>query len=128
MEERILLQQQGKQKPALLLLTDKYETSSMYYSIVYQFRKDYSFGESRAKNLKLAQSFQVKKYPELIAFVPAKVAEEKYNDQYGIIRYTGAVKKESIAKWLEGVKKRIADASKSETSSQRQRRKGKDEL
>ncbi len=105
LEERLL--RPKSQQPAVLLLTDKYETSSMMYSLAYYFRSSFIFGESRAKNLKLAQSFQVKKYPQLIAFVPANVGKEKYNDEYGLIRYTGEVKKEKIIKWLEGLAKSI---------------------
>lgn len=110
LEERLL--PSNFQKLAVLLLTDKFETSSMYFNLVYYFRQDFAFGESRAKNLKLAQTFQVKKYPQLLCFVPAKLGEEKYNDEYGVIRYTGEVKKDAITEWLEGVAKRIANANK----------------
>jgi hypothetical protein len=92
-----------KFKPGVLLLTDKYETSSMYYSLVYHFRNKIHFGESRAKNLAVSKEFQVKQYPQLILFVPAGMAEETYNDEYGIIRYTGKVKKAVIVHWLEGI-------------------------
>jgi curved DNA-binding protein CbpA len=105
LEERLL--PQTFQKPAVLLLTDKYETSSMMYSLAYYFRKSFTFGESRAKNLKLGQTFQVKKYPQLIAFVPSKIGEEMHNDEYGLIRYTGEVNKDKIIKWLEGISKSI---------------------
>jgi len=37
--------------PSVLLLTDKYETSSMFYSLAYYYREDFVMGESRAKNL-----------------------------------------------------------------------------
>ena len=125
-DERLLQpgkNQQGK-KPAVFLLTDKFDTSSMYYSVVYQFRKDFTFGESRARNLKLAQFFRVKKYPQLIAFVSAKIADEEYNEDDGFIQYTGPAKKDDIVEWLEAIKKKIADAS--ETGSQKRKR--KDEL
>merc|ERR1712107_97282 len=55
MDERLLLS--SLSMPAVLLLTDKYETSSMFYSIAYYYRKDFKFGISRAKNLKLSQKF-----------------------------------------------------------------------
>jgi len=119
MEERLLPPSSPK-KAAVLLLTDKYETSGMMYSLAYHFRKDFMFGESRAKNLKLAQTFQVKKYPQLIVFVPAKLGEERYNDDYGLIRYSGDVKKESIVKFLEGIQKAIKAEGK--TSDGRRRK------
>ena len=62
MEERLL----STDKPAVLLLTDKYETSSTLFSLAYQFRKDFTFGESRAKNINMAKEFSVKKYPHLV--------------------------------------------------------------
>ncbi|VEU37555.1 unnamed protein product [Pseudo-nitzschia multistriata] len=92
--------------PAVLLLTDKYETSSMFYGLAYYFRRDFVFGESRAKNLKLSQTFQVKKYPTLVAFVPSPVSGSlvgktvPYDDNYHTIRYTGPPKKEKITAWL----------------------------
>ena len=121
LEERLL---QGGNQPSVLLLTDKYETSSLYYSLAYQFRTDFLFGESRAKNLKLAQQFGVKKYPQLIAFVEAsgsgkKVGEEEYNGDYNAIRYNGDLNKESITKWLEQVG---AKRKQSSSSSRRKTR------
>jgi curved DNA-binding protein CbpA len=111
LQERLLTSPKVK-KPAVLLLTDKYETSSMMYSLAYYFRKDFMFGESRAKNLQLAKAVQLKKYPQLIAFVPANIAEEKYNNDYGVIRYTGEINKNKITKWLEGIHKKMkADAN-----------------
>ena len=108
-------------KPAALLLTDKYETSSMYYSLVYQFRKDFTFGESRAKNLNLAKFFGVKKYPELVVFVPANVAQEEYNDEYGIIRYPGVLKKEAIVEWLVSLQQLVDNVSKSSETNKSRR-------
>ncbi|KAG7370108.1 molecular chaperone DnaJ [Nitzschia inconspicua] len=110
LEERLLPAK--FRKPAVLLLTDKYETSSMMYSLAYHFRKSFSFGESRAKNLMLSKTFEVKKYPQLIAFVPTNVGGEKYNNEYNFVRYTGEVKKEKIIKWLEGTAKSIKESRK----------------
>jgi len=123
MEERILFQSASNPNPniknrsslpAVLLVTDKYETSSMFYSIAYYFRNDFIFGESRAKNLKLSQAFAVKTYPTLIAFVPLSSgrSKEKYNDKYGFIRYTGSLKKEKIITWLGKIKIDIAKGKK----------------
>jgi curved DNA-binding protein CbpA len=122
MEERLL--GNNNNKPAVFLLTDKYETSSMYYSLAYHFRKIFVFGESRAKNLKLAQFFKVKKYPTLVALVPAVLGEETYNDDFGIIKYNGEVNKDDIVTWLDEIAKKVLNASKAETSSQRRRKEG----
>ncbi len=97
---------------AVLLLTDKYETSSIYYSLAYQFRhQSMQFGESRAKNLPLAQAFSIKKYPTLIAFVPTSVAKgqgEAFpgDEKFRILRFTGDIKKkDKIIQWLDNVAK-----------------------
>lgn len=105
---------------AVLLLTDKYETSTMYSSLAYQFRNEaLQFGESRAKNLKLAQTFDVKKYPTLVALVPNKVAGNQgtsYNDKYRALSFTGEVrKKEEIVRWIEGIAKMLAGTTKSKS-------------
>jgi thiol-disulfide isomerase/thioredoxin len=92
MQERLL----DSKKPAVLLLTDKYETSSTIYSLAFQFRNDLTFGESRAKNINLAKEFKVKKYPLLVAF-------DKKGNRY---RYDGGMAKESIVAWLQGLLKR----------------------
>jgi hypothetical protein len=96
----------GATKSSILLLTDKYETSTLYYAIAYQFRSTFQFGESRAKNLELAKAFQVKKYPLLIAFVPKGYGKEKYNDQFDVIRHQGSMKQDAITKWLKEITKR----------------------
>lgn len=117
-DERLLSPKKKKNTttPAVLLLTDKYETSSMFYSLAYYFRTDFILGESRAKNLKLAQTFNVKKYPTLIAFVPSSISgslnakSEKYNDKYDIIRYSGQLKKDKITSWLTKLKSSVENA------------------
>jgi hypothetical protein len=95
-----LMNKKHKQAAAVLLLSDKYDTSTLYYALAYQFRSTFVFGESRAKNLELAKEFGVKKYPLLVAFVPKGTGKEKYNNDYDIVRYQGAVKQEEVTKWL----------------------------
>jgi curved DNA-binding protein CbpA len=92
LQERLL----DSKKPAVLLLTDKYDTSSTLYSLAFQFRNDLTFGESRAKNINLAKEFKVKKYPLLVAF-------DNKGNRY---RYDGGMAKESIVAWLQGLLKR----------------------
>jgi curved DNA-binding protein CbpA len=98
LKERLL----GNKKPAVLLMTDKYETSSIYYSLVYQFQKNFVFGESRAKNLNIAKEFGLKKYPEVIAF----------DSRGGRHKYQGKVNRDSIAHWLEELSKNSAFQTK----------------
>jgi len=92
MEERLL----GTDKPAALLLTDKYETSSTLFSLAYQFRKEFTFGESRAKNINMAKEFSVKKYPHLVVI-------DKKGKQH---QYSGGMDKDSIIRWLGALKKK----------------------
>lgn len=133
LEERLLAKDSG----AVLLLTDKYETSSMYYSLAYQFRhQNLKFGESRAKNLKLAQSFGIKKYPTLIALLPASVAAtqgEAYNDQWRLLRFDGdAKKKDAILRWLEDISNLLSGSTektkRSSSSSSNRRSRRRDEF
>ena len=102
-EERLLdpFKKNKKIQGGVLLLTDKYETSALYYSLAYQFRSHLIFGESRAKNLGLAKEFGVKKYPLLLVFVPKGTGEKKYNDKYDLMTYQGKLKSKDIAAWLK---------------------------
>jgi curved DNA-binding protein CbpA len=110
-EERLLVE-----KPGVLLLTDKSDVPTMYTSIAYEFRNQFHFGISKARHSKLANEFGIETYPQLLVFVPKQLAQEEFNDENGILRYKGAIDRENIAKWLEGIVK-----SKT-ASSQRRRR------
>lgn len=95
---------------SVLLLTEKYETSALYYSLAYKYRgQKITFGESRGKNLNLAKEFGVKKYPLLIALVPTGTGDETYlANTADLIRYTGSMKSsKDISAWLDNVEKRI---------------------
>ena len=117
-QERLLFPKNVQLKegiPSVLLLTDKYETSSMFYSLTYYFRKDFVMGESRAKNLKLSQTFHVKKYPALIAFLPSGSSgsvrgAERYSDTHDMVRYDGPIQKEKILQWLTKIKTGVEKA------------------
>merc|ERR1712130_881536 len=98
-QDRLLQSQTNHKQGAVLLLTDKYETSSLYASLAYQHRDAFRFGESRAKNINLAKEFGVKKYPLLMVLVP------KNDGDFSIIKYEGAVKADPITTWLNGVAK-----------------------
>ena len=79
----------------------------MYFDLVHRFRSDYVFGESRAKNFILSKEFGVKKYPQILLFCEPSIATEKFNSEYGVIKYTGELKLESIERWLESVLRKI---------------------
>lgn len=100
-----LLKKKKKIKPSILLLTDKYETSSMYFRLVYQFRNNFIFGESRARNLLLSKEFQVKEYPALFAFVPKGTpGSNPYDDNFGVVKYTGgSFRHRDVARWMDEV-------------------------
>ena len=84
----------GHPNISILLLTDKYETSSLYASLAYRHRHDgfVAFGESRAKNLELGKKFQIKKYPQLIALIGGEDNVERYTSE--------AMDGESLSRWL----------------------------
>jgi hypothetical protein len=107
---------------SVLLLTDNYEASEFYQSLVYMYRHDrVAFGESRGKNLKVARALGgVKKYPLLLALVPRGQGDDA-RDQMDTIRYTGPLKSSAdISQWLDQVAARIKSRPrKPTTSSQR---------
>jgi len=112
--------------PSVLLLTDKYETSSMFYSLAYSHREDFVMGASRAKNLNLSKAFKVKKYPTLVAFLPSSLSgatkdAEKYNDDYDVVKYTGPINKEKIIAWLAKLKANTQDANQVKKKKKRGR-------
>jgi hypothetical protein len=88
---------------SVLLLTDKYETSALFYSLAYKFRSSFIFGECRAKNLAMAKEFGVKKYPLIIALVPKGKGNESYSDEFDLLRFSGDVNGDAISSWLEKV-------------------------
>jgi len=130
LEERILSSAYAKRTsspaimPAVLLLTDKYETSSTLRALSYYFRGEFTFGESRAKNANLSRSLRVSEYPTLIAFVPlpSGLTQEKYsvnngNGEWGLIRYDGSPTKNEIIAWLKKVQTAIDNEKRSKTGS-----------
>jgi len=77
---------------SILLLTDKFETSSKYAALAYQFRDQFIFGESRGKTLSMAKHFNIKKYPTLVAILS--------NDK---IVQMEVSKSQDLAKWIDGL-------------------------
>lgn len=107
-QERLLdpMKKNKKLQGGVLLLTDKYETSALFYSLAYQFRSSLVFGESRAKNLALAKEFGVKKYPLLVVFVPKGTGDKRYNDKFDLKTYQGSLKSQDISAWLKKLPQR----------------------
>lgn len=89
-----------RKSAAILLLSDKYETSPLYASLAYQYRKNFIFGESRAKNLALAKEFGVKKYPTLVV-ISGKID-----------KYDGEMKPDALMKWLDSLEERFGVSEK----------------
>lgn len=97
---------------AILLLTDKYETSALYHSISYRFRKSFVFGESKAKSLNMAKELGVKKYPSMCAiFMKSRVPMPTYAVPYGkdhfLVWFPADFKmtQDSLSKWIEKLPK-----------------------
>merc|ERR1711862_51840 len=116
-------------KAGVLLLSDKYETSAIYYSLAYRFRKQFKFGESRGKNLAMSKEFKLKKYPLLVVLLPKDSGMvhheiEPYNSKYDIIKYTDvSFKSDALSSWINGIAKGLLDREnkKSSFSSERDR-------
>jgi len=89
-----------RKSAAILLLTDKYDTSPLYASLSYQYRKNFVFGESRAKNLALGKNFHVKKYPMLVCLAGQKII------------YEGAMNADALTKWLDSLEEKFGVAEK----------------
>jgi curved DNA-binding protein CbpA len=117
----------AKSSISVLLLTDKYETSALYQSLAYKYRREgVTFGECRAKNLKVAQAVPgggVKKYPLLLALVPRGQGDDAWGDDtMDVIRYTGSVKSSAdISHWLDQVAARIKSRPRRATTTTNQR-------
>lgn len=97
---------------SIFLLSDKFETSTLYASLAYSYRANWIFGESRAKNLVLAKEFGVKKYPMLVALIPEVDCSSKRNVSegsrgYKVVTYAGEIKGDQITKWIDGLSHKL---------------------
>jgi len=108
----------GKARGGVFLLTEKYETSALFYSLAYKYRGTFVFGESRAKNLNLAKVFKVKKYPLLLAFIPKGIpmkgmTASPYSEKYDMVQYNGSeLSSDAISTWLDQVEQAITSRRK----------------
>jgi hypothetical protein len=116
---------------SIFLLTDKYDTSPMYASMAYTYRQDFVFGESRAKNLKLAKEFGVKKYPMLVALIPSKTTPQNQYQcsdgdvPYDVIAFEGQVKGDQITKWIDDLTSKYGNKTSSSNNSKNKKKKSK---
>lgn len=114
-QDRLVTVAKSQQKVgSILLLTDKYETSSKYMALAYHYRNEFIFGESRAKTLSMAQEFNIKKYPVLLAIVPKKDDP----DNVDIIRLE-QFKTDQLSQWVDELVK--SSRTKGRTSSSRRK-------
>lgn len=104
----------GHPNVAIMLLTNKYDTSAIYASVAYRHRHAgfIAFGESRGGNLAMGKEFSVSKYPLLIAMV---------GDEKTVTRYSGeSFDGGSLSKWLDSLSEQYFKTSSS-SSSRRKR-------
>jgi len=120
-EERLVDQAKTQKKTgSILLLSDKFETSSKYASLAYHFRDQFNFGESRGKTLSMGKHFKVKKYPVMIALIPRKSGSG--SGDYEQIRLED-LKNQDLVKWVDQLlPKKKSGSSSSSSSSRRSRR------
>jgi len=115
-----------KPEGAILLLTDKYETSTLYYSLAYKYRTNYRFAESKAKSINLGRELGVKKYPSLVALFSKadfnRLPQEAvpYQEDYFMIWYATSqpLNQESLSKWVD---KLPSPTTKTSSSGRQQR-------
>ncbi|KAL3804377.1 hypothetical protein HJC23_011305 [Cyclotella cryptica] len=93
----------GQTTVAILLLTEKYDTSSMFRSLAYRHRRDgFVFGESRAKNLQLGKEFNVssRPYPHLLAIIGN-------SESHVVERFDGeSMDLDSLSRWTDAIGKK----------------------
>jgi len=83
---------------AILLLTDKYETTPLWRSLAFSLRSLMTFAESRAASVEIGREFKVKKYPMIVALE----ADEK--DGYRLLEtYDGELSLSALSKWCRSV-------------------------
>ena len=96
----------GGKKPAVLLFTDKYDTSLLYKALAFQLRDSALFGEVRASNAMVADRFGVGKYPTLLVFCEGS--------EDAIVEYKGEMKAKEMREFVMelAISKKCWDASK----------------
>ena len=123
--------QDHSKKIAVLLLTDKFESSRMWASLTHQFKSKILLGDCRASNLKLAKKFKVKSYPHLVA------VEDDPDDEFGFRikeKFSGKIEREAVVRWIDSLVVKNEGSGKKQQKQKQQKqkqktkRKGKKEL
>jgi hypothetical protein len=126
--ERLLANNNNKNKPAVLLLTEKYETSSLYMNLAYQYKSSCT--------VIMAKEFYVQNHPLLLLIFPNKSKKiikggEKWGDSHTIVKHSGKMTQEDISAWLDSMlgipsntkkKKNKQESNRSSESNKRRRR------
>jgi hypothetical protein len=87
-----------KRSIAILLLTDKYETTPLWRSLAFSLRSLMTFAESRAASVEIGREFKVKKYPVIVALA----ADDR--DGYRLLEtYDGELSLSALSKWCRSV-------------------------
>lgn len=85
-----------KQKPHVILITDKFKTSSLYKAMSWKYRDNMLFGEVRAGSKSFESRFPTNgRYPTLYVIPSVGEPPEKYK---------GRIKQEDIDTWLKSFK------------------------
>ncbi|KAL3936346.1 MAG: hypothetical protein SGBAC_008321, partial [Bacillariaceae sp.] len=99
----------GSKKGGILLLTDKDQTSALYYSLSYKYRQQLKFGEASALEKSIREHFQAQKIlpegdgiklPVLLAF---KLNPGEQSHKYTLYRYDGTMKGSAVTQWLDAL-------------------------
>jgi len=107
------LKKSRSKKAHVVLLTDKYETSSIYKALSWKYRDSISFGEVRASNKAFHHEFPAHEYPSMYVVM-------EYGDDP--ILYEGAYTLDDLDRYLKG-KSKEAQRRRAESKSRRKRRK-----
>jgi protein disulfide-isomerase-like protein len=82
------------EKPHVVLFTSKPTTPPLFKSLATRFKNQIIFGEVSDKQKKLVDSYQISKFPAVIAFVPGNTEK---------ITYDGEVTPEALVEWLHSL-------------------------
>jgi len=109
------LKKDRSKKAHVVLLTDKYETSTIYKALSWKYRDSMSFGEVRASNKAFNHLFPAHEYPSMYVVL-------EYGDDP--IIYEGAFTLDDLDQFLKGRSKE-AQRRRAESKSRRKNRKAR---
>lgn len=94
----------GSKEGAVVVLTDKNETSGLLYGLAYKYRHQIVFGEAQGSKTKLINRFSpmgIISSNDKLPIVHAWTRKEKETGSCMSHTYTGLMKGEAITQWLE---------------------------